>query len=418
MDAATNIRPPQAGIAVLCLWAALLFFLIGCGSSASSTATTGSASPAGPGPAVAAVTITPGTTDLGNGGYFALTATATYVDASQANVTAQAVWSAGAGGDSGSAIITSPGVVLATGVGTVTVTAFIGGVTGIATLTVLPINGWVIQSDMPTGRYGLGAAALGQYIYAVGGATCLTCNTLALERYDTFNFSWTPLAPMHHDRRFPVVAAANGLIYVLGGFSDSTGVSDANEAYNPADNTWVDKAPLPAGAEGWGGEVNGLIYVITAGAPGTVYIYDPVGDSWTTGTGTTLPPFPATAVMNGVLYWIGGEGNAGMVDTVFAYDAAGDSWSPKAAMGVARGAPAAAAIRGKIYVAGGLQDATTPLDTAQVYDPVADAWDGSPVAKTNVARQAAAGVAVNGKFYVVGGNAGDLFLPTLQAYTP
>jgi N-acetylneuraminic acid mutarotase len=354
-----------------------------------------------------------------------MTATATYSDASTADVTSSATWSAGGSGDTGAAVVSTSGLATGTGVGSVTVKAAVGGVSGQTALTVTSVDQWSTLADMSTGRYGLGSAEAGGYLYVVGGDTCTnTCNTTVFERYDPGANSWSTLTALPHARRFGLVAQVGGKIYAIGGFNDGDPLLVYNDMYNPADDSWTPKAPVPAGVEPWGAVVNGLIYVITAGTPGTVNIYDPVGDSWTTGTGASLPSFPAVAAVGNVIYWMGGvNGSGAYVNTVYAYDTVNDSWSTKTAMTVGRGAAAAGTINGHIYLAGGIVSVApfTVLNTIDVYDPAGDSWNSSPLATMTVGRQALGAAVLNGKFYALGGNDDAAivpFKPTNEVYVP
>jgi len=57
------------------------------------------------------------------------------------------------------------------------------------------------------------------------------------------------------------------------------------EAYDPATNTWREKAPLPAALEGMGRGLNGILYVTGGSDAYTVqsslYAYDASSNSWT-----------------------------------------------------------------------------------------------------------------------------------------
>ena len=75
-------------------------------------------------------------------------------------------------------------------------------------------------------------------------------------------------------------------------------------------------------------------------------------------------------------------------------------WSLRASMPTARAEFAAAALGGKIYVAGG-NSGTTALATVDVYDPVADTWSpGTPMPQALYRIQAAT---FDGRLYVFGG---------------
>lgn len=128
------------------------------------------------------------------------------------------------------------------------------------------------------------------------------------------------------------------------------------------------------------------------------------------------------AAIDGVVYSVGGmqeiytgAGNYFEVNYLFAYDPATDTWSRKRPMTYGRGAPAVAAMDGRIFAAGGLDwwvvdGATTDGELThdnemapglEIYDPATDRWelrDGPPRL-----RAYGAGVALDGQFYQIGG---------------
>ena len=55
--------------------------------------------------------------------------------------------------------------------------------------------------------------------------------------------------------------------------------------------------------------------------------------------------------------------------TVEVYDPATDSWTPKQHLNTRRGAPAVAAVNGKIYAIGGQKEDRGVIDTVEEFDP-------------------------------------------------
>ena len=75
--------------------------------------------------------------------------------------------------------------------------------------------------------------------------------------------------------------------------------------------------------------------------------------------------------VNHLLYAVGGATGAPddkNLDLVDVYDPATDSWTHKRHLNTRRGAPAVAAVNGKIYAIGGKGE-HGPLDTVEVFDP-------------------------------------------------
>jgi N-acetylneuraminic acid mutarotase len=237
------------------------------------------------------------------------------------------------------------------------------------------------------------------------------------------------------------LAAANGKIYVMGGFvAPATKaiplgaawepVSDAYE-FNPATDSWKTLAPLP-GKRGaaTAAEVGGKIYVIggattmdgdkapffTAFGPakvvGTNEVYDPATNKWETRNPMSVPRNHAFGgVVNGKIYVIGGRTGHGFIlsatntDVVEEYDPAANTWSmPKERMPTARSGGASGSDGRLIYVAGG-EVTTTELVGAyravEAYSPATNSWITLPTMP--MPRHGVAGAVVGNRFHLVSG---------------
>ncbi|MBI4388903.1 MAG: galactose oxidase, partial [Nitrospinae bacterium] len=110
--------------------------------------------------------------------------------------------------------------------------------------------------------------------------------------------------------------------------------------------------------------------------------------------------------VGGKLYVIGGF-STGMwtpVNATYEYDPVKDSWTEKAHMPTARGAMAATAIDGKIYVVGGAYKSMLRLVNTganEVYDPAEDRWRRLKPIPTP--RDHLAAAVRNGILYAIGG---------------
>lgn len=244
----------------------------------------------------------------------------------------------------------------------------------------------------------------------------------------------------------PGVALANNTILLLPGNALGTLTAEALvegggtvhvvlDAFGyfalPEHDQWTPKEPLPLGRLGAvSAVVGGKIWVIggvgdSGLAVGTVESFDPATNLWQTGCPMTTPrAFASAAEVDGKIYVFGGRavpGNPPELSVVERFDPAAAScataWSARSAMPVARSEAAAAAVGGKVYLAGGVG---TPLDLRE-YDPVLDTWAlkaALPSGKT-----AAAAVTSTGKVYVIGGgiglNAGSVLIydPVADGWT-
>jgi kelch-like protein 17 (actinfilin)/kelch-like protein 20 len=86
---------------------------------------------------------------------------------------------------------------------------------------------------MPEDQIGAGGRVIGGKLYAVGGFDELNTLPRALTyAYDPVTNSWAEKAPMFTPRGFLSAAAANGVLYAIGGLS-TPNVLATNQAYTP-----------------------------------------------------------------------------------------------------------------------------------------------------------------------------------------
>src|SRR5918996_5752289 len=159
---------------------------------------------------------------------------------------------------------------------------------------------------------------------------CAYTSVGTVEAYDPVTDTWTARASMPTARALLGAGTVNGIVYALGGQvvgptpDEGTLFLATVEAYNPATDTWTAKAPMPTRRFALGvGEIGGLVYAVGGDvAPlnplhptGTLEAYDPVTDRWTVhATMPTARAYLGTAVINGLLYAVGGHGALNVVE--------------------------------------------------------------------------------------------------------
>lgn len=194
--------------------------------------------------------------------------------------------------------------------------------------------------------------------------------------YDPIKDLWTPKTSMQIPRFCGKLAAANGKIYSIGGFTtDGTAVS-AIEEYDPLANTWILKStlPTPRGCEDVVTAPNGKIYVIgghldyTGGNAevSVVEIYDPSSNTWDVGFSMPTPKsiFSLSLNSQGNIYAIGGLLGGSPLNTVEEYNINNNIWTAKTSLPVAlMHAGAALGSDGKVYVIGGQTSSSQAVNT-------------------------------------------------------
>jgi len=224
--------------------------------------------------------------------------------------------------------------------------------------------------------------AFGGFVYPTSGPPAWVPINNAWE-YDPAADTWKALAPMPTKRGSPVAAAVGNKIYVIGGANLLPSASETAmdfyvpqhsvgtvEEYDPADNTWRERSPMPTARNHTSiGVVNGKIYVI-GGRVGAAFIseatdvsvveeYDPAADKWSSPR-SRMPTARSAlgyGVYNGRIYIAGGEFQDPHMMATFkaveAYDPASDSWSILPSMPVSRHGLAAGVVGNKLILVGG-----------------------------------------------------------------
>ncbi|MGI4867587.1 MAG: cellulose binding domain-containing protein [Janthinobacterium lividum] len=201
---------------------------------------------------------------------------------------------------------------------------------------------WVSGPAYPIAARGQAAAASADgYLYSFGGAAPNTSS-------DSYRYNpagtgaWSAVATMPVGEWEAAATAANGLIYVTGGYSSDGRLADTRtQIYSPGTNTWTAGAAMPTGRHGHVAvlDANGLLHVLggvnNGAAPLTAHeVYNPTTDTW-----TTAAPLPmalnqagATLGADGNIYVVGGKAsyinNEGpFYKSVYSYTPGTNTWS-------------------------------------------------------------------------------------------
>jgi N-acetylneuraminic acid mutarotase len=206
----------------------------------------------------------------------------------------------------------------------------------------------------------------------------------------------------------------NDTVYVIGGRGSSSVQYTTNYVYDPVGDTWSTKADMPTARAHIGAAiVNGIIYVfggwVGSTASNAVEAYDPVSDTWSTKTVMPTPRYAyCCGVVNDKIYVIGGMDMQGNIfNTVEEYDPSADTiggtpWQTKANMPTQRMGPGCAVINDSIFVFGGSTTIGGGLTSVhQCYDPVSDSW--TTKGSLSQARYALGGLMYESKAYAIGG---------------
>ncbi len=371
------------------------------------------------------IVVTPVNASIAKGTTAQLTATGTFSDETTEDLTASASWistsdSIATVGNTG-----SPGLVTGTGVGSATITATQGGVSGTSTVSVTaavltsiavtPANpsiadgttvqltatgtfsdsttqdltasaSWISSSDtiatvantvnpgLVTGT-GIGSATITATQENVSGATTVTVGPV------TIIGTWTPFGSLNTGRTYHTASLRpDGTVLVAGGFN-SSGALNSAEISNPVTETWSSAPPMATRRFSHTSTTlpDGRVLVVGGvAANGTslnsVEIFSTV---WSPAAPTKIAHSSHTATLlnDGRVLVAGGySGGSNATAVAELYDPSADTWTLVAPLNAARGSHTATLLAdGRVLVAGGDQGGA-PLASAEVYDPIANTW--------------------------------------------
>jgi N-acetylneuraminic acid mutarotase len=241
-------------------------------------------------------------------------------------------------------------------------------------------NTWTTKASMPTARFNFAIVAYQNKIYCIGGTLGVESTHKWIdydvnEAYDPATNTWETKSSMPTPRDSLQAHVVNDKFYLIGGYrpdnsSFGASTSSLNEVYDPATDTWAQKAPSPYSTYGYSSAVvNDEIYFICGSndRQGTTLnqIYHTQTDTWT--FGSSAPTF----FMSGTAAATTG------------------AMAPK-----------------RIYVINQPVTDTAaypnaPLYSTQIYDPKTDNWVAGADLPTNRANLAIA--VMNDTLYAIGG---------------
>ncbi|XP_041064395.1 actin-binding protein IPP isoform X2 [Carcharodon carcharias] len=238
-----------------------------------------------------------------------------------------------------------------------------------------------------------------KYLYAIGGYTRLQggrwsdSRTLScVERFDSFSQYWTTVSSLHQARSGLGVAVLEGMIYVIGGESDSM-IFDCAERYDPVTKQWAAVASMNSPRCGLAVcachaaiYALGLIYVVgglsdSGSELRSAEMFNPITKRWTTlDDMKTKRAYVGVAALNDCVYAVGGWNETqNALRTAEKYSLQEEKWFEVSPMKMARAGVSVIAVNGLLYAVGGRtsgRDSSAPvtLDSVEVYDPHTDTW--------------------------------------------
>ncbi|XP_033224095.1 kelch-like ECH-associated protein 1 [Belonocnema kinseyi] len=261
-------------------------------------------------------------------------------------------------------------------------------------------------------------------IYLAGGFYGKSLDIL--EGFNVDDKTWTTYASLIVPRSGLGCAFVKGVLYAVGGRNNipetgTTHDSDWVDSYNPVTDQWRPCSPMSRTRNRVGVAVmDGLLYAV-GGSTGryyqnTVERYDTDEDAW-----HTVEPMHVkrlghgVAVVNRLLYAVGGFDGRDRLNSVECYHPENNKWTMVSPMKTRRSGPAVASLGQYIYVVGGY-DGKSQTSSVERYDTDRDIWE--EVCSISVARSALSITVLEGKLYAFGGYTGGTMLDILEIYDP
>ena len=287
-----------------------------------------------------------------------------------------------------------------------------------------------LAAKMTVQRSGHTATLLpsGKVILMGGENLCCGTGTTydSAELYDPVANAFTTLtATMTTPREeYAATLLPNGKVLLVGGFNDNSDCLDTAEVYDPVANTFTALSGTMTAPRCDPTATllsNGLVLITGGGIDGVTYntaeMYDPVANTFTalsatmtsvrsSHTATLLLPSGLVLLTGGVRG--SGKGSSSDFNTAEVYDPVANTFTAlSATMTTARYAHTATRLsNGQVLIAGGAHGSLSNpvgLNTAEVYDPVADTFTALSAAMTSVRALHTATLLLNGEVLITGG---------------
>ncbi|XP_063718556.1 kelch-like protein 20 [Symsagittifera roscoffensis] len=212
-----------------------------------------------------------------------------------------------------------------------------------------------------------------------------------------------------------------GQIFYIGGMDSSGSLKTVEKLDAGSGSIVIPMASMNVARSGIGVAVlNGLIYAV-GGHDGTSYLnsvecYDPSVKKWSIVANMNCPRrYVAVCAYNGLLYVAGGYSGITVLNSVEVYDPDSNCWRYVSPMNCRRRHVSMALLNKRLYAVGG-HDGISYLKSVEEYDPSTDTWK---FVKTMYTRRGGAGVAaLGGKLYAIGGYDGNSNHSTMERYHP
>jgi hypothetical protein len=207
----------------------------------------------------------------------------------------------------------------------------------------------------------------------------------------------------------------DGKIYFVGG-KDGSSAKNIAERYDPSTNTWETLNSMSVARVGLASAVlNGKLYAIGGEGLSSVEVFDQNTGSWTAGVDLPSVVCNGTAIsINDKIYLVGGVNSSNQdINQVLSFDPSTNQWTTKANMPTPRHGMKIVWFENRIWAIGGRHPEMSKVES---YNPITDSWNTEAPLSINRAWPVA--WVANNKIYAGGGFDGTNHRNTVVVYNP
>ncbi|KAE8914452.1 hypothetical protein PF005_g13558 [Phytophthora fragariae] len=244
---------------------------------------------------------------------------------------------------------------------------------------------WFLAAPMGTRRSYSGVAVpADNKIYVMGGTSSSSQHHKTMERYDPEANVWTPMPSMVQARSYLGAAVVGDFIYAVGGFNGQAHLSSV-ERFDMQKRQWEQIPPLSTGRSGLAVvALNGLVYAI-GGYDGrkhlkSVEVFDPQTNQWSSIASMRYARNGPAAVVqehsNSILLFGGESRHGARMNTSERLDLNSGSWSDVDAFADCRSGHVAFSFLSEsfLFCLGGSNKKDEYLDAVHRYDYLSKQW--------------------------------------------
>lgn len=234
---------------------------------------------------------------------------------------------------------------------------------------------------------------------------------------------WERVKPMPSARAEFGAAALGNTIYVVGGIDGYFRSLSSALAYDIGADAWRELPRMPQAVHHPAVVSDGERILVIGGLTGIaarpvddVYAFDPKKNAWEPlGRLNDFRGASAAAAAEGTVYVVGGVTTAGSSDSLEYLVPERGSWNGLTDMPTSRAYLAAASADGRLFALGGRRGGITKnFGTAEAYDPEKKSWEALP--DMAVPRSGHAAVGIGDLVYVFGGESKEGTIADIEVY--